>query len=279
MSAHGQVSVCCGEAPLYRRLFFYIAYATTDLVVVVVAVFFVVWCCCVRFLLVGCALSICKVKRQDLVILSNDPGDPDATTKVSLLFADIVCVAVSSVNSVRVLRQISEGNDVQHFILAVAPRDMSPDTDKANVYNEWRRRGSTSEMNSAQKVWLVCIGRCDGIQVRRLLWRLSARGGIRWDLDELYKLSLKPVESNECGDIFLGQARHASMPPKVSVVHLNESNAAQIRLELGFLCCFREHPHIQSVMGCFCTNEAAAKQLQWSFVSDTTFDSDLCQGW
>ncbi|CAE8648358.1 unnamed protein product [Polarella glacialis] len=30
-------------------------------------------------------------------------------------------------------------------------------------------------------------------------------------------------------------------------------------------------------MGCFCSNEAAAKQLQWSFVSDTTFDSDLCQ--
>ncbi|CAE8687345.1 unnamed protein product [Polarella glacialis] len=220
-----------------------------------------------------------QVKKQDLVISSNDPDDPDATAKLSLFFAEIVCVAVKSL---RGLPQILEGTPTPQYIIAVAPRDMSLDRDQG--------MRNSSSLSSEQKVWFICIGRCDSSQIERLLWRLSARGAIRWDLDELYKLSVKPLETRECGSAFLGQAIHESMPSNVSVKHLNESNAAQIRLELGFLSCFREHQHIQSVMGCFCSSKAAedtdnadaqprvsGKQLQWSFVSDTTFDTDLCQ--
>ncbi|CAE8610281.1 unnamed protein product [Polarella glacialis] len=232
-----------------------------------------------------------QVKKQDLVISSIDPDYPDVTCKVSLLFAEIICVAVNSV--VSLYQPILEGTPAPQYILAVAPREMSLDRDQgmrgSSCLESWRG-GSTSEISSEQKVWLICIGPCDSSQVERLLWRLSARGAIRWDLDELYKLSVKPLDTRECGSVFLGQAIHESMPSKVSVMHLNESNAAQIRLELGFLGCFREHQHIQSVMGCFCSSKAAedtdiadaqprvsGKQLQWSFVSDTTFDTDLCQ--
>ncbi|CAE8665778.1 unnamed protein product [Polarella glacialis] len=232
-----------------------------------------------------------QVKKTELVISSIDPDYPDATVKVSLLLAEIICVAVKS--AVSLYQQILEGNPAPQYILAVAPRDMSLGRDQgmrsSSSLESWRG-GSTSEISSEQKVWLICIGRCDSSQVERLLWRLSARGGIRWDLDELYNLSVKPLDSRECGSVFLGQAIHESMPSKVSVMHLNESNAAQIRLELGFLSFFREHQHIQSIMGCFCSSKAAkdndntdaqprvsSKQLQWSFVSDTAFDTDLCQ--
>ncbi|CAE8735907.1 unnamed protein product [Polarella glacialis] len=232
-----------------------------------------------------------QVSMQDLVISSTDPDYPDATGKVSFLFADIVCVAAKSVVSLH--QQILDGTPAPQYILAVAPRDTSLDRDqgmRSISALEICRGGSTSEIRSEQKVWLICIGGCDSSQVERLLWRLSARGGIRWDLDELYKLSVKLFDTRECGSVFLGQAIHESMPSRVSVMHLNESNEAQIRLELGFLSCFRVHQHIQSVRGCCCSSKAAedtdnadaqprvsGKQLQWSFVSDTTFDTDLCQ--
>eukprot|EP00931_Biecheleriopsis_adriatica_P087294 TRINITY_DN6178_c0_g1_i2.p1 TRINITY_DN6178_c0_g1~~TRINITY_DN6178_c0_g1_i2.p1 ORF type:complete len:700 (+),score=114.02 TRINITY_DN6178_c0_g1_i2:122-2221(+) len=196
------------------------------------------------------------LSRSDLSLeVSNERGETQV--QIPLLLADIVQEEVSSCGMAAATKASS--------VIAIGPRksaDECDDDESENAFGE----------PLLNEVWLLCVGNCDSIGMRRILFDLSSLGAVRWDFEATYTMTTYCLGSGGCGDVYLGQAKNvikntnsakidALAVPQVAMKILKQSKMPvedSIRSELSFLATAQGHPNLSILFGTFCQWEERA---------------------
>eukprot|EP00930_Biecheleria_cincta_P016613 TRINITY_DN13444_c0_g1_i1.p1 TRINITY_DN13444_c0_g1~~TRINITY_DN13444_c0_g1_i1.p1 ORF type:complete len:687 (+),score=101.79 TRINITY_DN13444_c0_g1_i1:59-2119(+) len=119
-----------------------------------------------------------------------------------------------------------------------------------------------------REVWVFSVSG-EHLDLKRFLFDLGARGAIRWDLDECYTMTRKPLGEGGFGKIFVGQSIMAKNIKEnrseennndvlsisqvaIKVLH-SRSSIEMMRREVGFLARTGHHPNITGLYGVFCS--------------------------
>lgn len=195
---------------------------------------------------------------------------------IPLLLADVVC------EPARKRLAFGRTEYATHVVL-VAPR---PYAEMAEHPDE------------CSHVWLLCVGRCSEPELTHLLFNLSRRGALRWDVKQSYSITSRQVCGiGGQGAVFSGTARANTQDVQlimreetqlldvrkihrldvVAVKVWNSSNTSALRSEIGFLQKMCGHPNISTLLGVFCElgDESMAQRTQWVTVFELCPGGDL----
>lgn len=195
---------------------------------------------------------------------------------IPLLLADVVC------EPARKRLAFGRTEYATHVVL-VAPR---PYAEMAEHPDE------------CSHVWLLCVGKCSEPELTHLLFNLSRRGALRWDVKQSYSITSRQVCGiGGQGAVFSGTARANTQDVQlimreetqlldvrkihrldvVAVKVWNSSNTSALRSEIGFLQKMCGHPNISTLLGVFCElgDESMAQRTQWVTVVELCPGGDL----
>eukprot|EP00434_Breviolum_minutum_P036855 symbB.v1.2.032670.t1/scaffold3952.1/size47578/2 len=194
---------------------------------------------------------------------------------IPLLLADVVCEPVR--------KRVAFGRtEYATHVVLVAPR---PHTEL------------TDHPEDCSQVWLLCIGRCSDPELTHLLFNLSRRGALRWDVKQSYSITRKVCGIGGQGAVFSGTARTHTRDvqlimkeetplldvrkihrlDEVAVKVWNSSNTSALRSEISFLQMMCGHPNVSTLLGVFCElgDESMAQRTQWVTVVELCPGGDL----
>jgi len=156
----------------------------------------------------------------------------------------------------------------------------------------------TQDPEGCQQVWLLCIGKCSEAELNGLLFNLSRRGSLRWDVKQCYSINRRCRGVGGQGAVFTGTSRTKvadfqdsrilrELRGQLTLPGLHDLDEAAVKVwgngslaafhsEAGHLQKMGGHPNISTLLGVFCElGEDSAQRPQWVMVMELCPGGDL----